>query len=120
MKACGSGKILAALLLGGAISVTVSAPGASAADAAQGKMIYLQKCFSCHGKNGKGDGPMSKSLVPPAANFTDPAGTPRKSDAELLEKIATGGKGTAMPAFKSLNPEQQANVLAYVRTLAGK
>lgn len=112
--------IISAALVGMAIMLTGMPADAQAGDAGKGKLIYAQKCGSCHGKEGKGDGPFGKNLTPSAANFSDPAGTAKKSDAELLDKIAKGGKGTAMPAFRSLSDKERADVLAYIRTLAGK
>ena len=113
-------RIISAAFVVMAILMTGMLSEAQAGDAGKGKLIYAQKCGSCHGKEGKGDGPFGKNLTPPAANLADPAGTGRKTDAELLEKIAKGGKGTAMPAFKSLSDQERTDVLSYVRTLAGK
>ncbi|MDH4099314.1 MAG: cytochrome c [Nitrospirota bacterium] len=113
-------RIVLAVLMGMAMMTAGMISDAQAADAGKGKLVYAQKCSSCHGKEGKGDGPFGKNLTPPAANFTDPAGTAKKSDTELLDKIAKGGRGTAMPAFKSLSADERANVLAYIRAMAGK
>lgn len=113
-------QIVAVSLLGAAVAMAGLPYDAIAGDAGKGRLIYAQKCGSCHGKEGKGDGPIGKKLLPPPANFLDPAGTPKKSDNELLDKIARGGQGTAMPAFRSLSADERADVLAYIRTLAGK
>ena len=39
-------------------------------DESLGKAEFLRSCASCHGASGKGDGPVSKSLVKPPADLT--------------------------------------------------
>ncbi len=36
----------------------------------KGKETYKTYCLNCHGIHGKGDGPASKVLTPPPADFT--------------------------------------------------
>lgn len=38
--------------------------------AANGKQMYVSYCASCHGANGKGDGPVAASLKMPPADLT--------------------------------------------------
>ena len=45
-------------------------PSASYAQKADGKTQYLNHCASCHGTEGKGDGPVAKSLSPAPADLT--------------------------------------------------
>lgn len=47
--------------------VTVPAPRTSATS---GKEMYLAYCATCHGKEGKGDGPVASALKVPPANLT--------------------------------------------------
>lgn len=47
--------------------VTVPAPHTSATS---GKQMYLAYCASCHGKEGKGDGPVARTLEIPPADLT--------------------------------------------------
>jgi mono/diheme cytochrome c family protein len=90
---------------------------AFAGDAAKGKTIYERHCVTCHGAQGKGDGPAGKFMNPKPANFTSPESM-KKSDAELLKTIESGKPGTPMAAWKgTLSPEQMQDVLAYVRSL---
>ncbi len=49
------------LLLGGA---------AHADDVADGKRLYLRLCASCHGRDGRGDGPVAKALGEPPTDLT--------------------------------------------------
>jgi mono/diheme cytochrome c family protein len=55
------------LAVGGAI---LRAPaGFDAAAAAHGKIIYARYCASCHGTEGRGDGPVAADLKVPPANL---------------------------------------------------
>jgi mono/diheme cytochrome c family protein len=47
--------------------VTVPAPRTSATS---GKQMYLAYCAACHGREGKGDGPVATSLKVPPADLT--------------------------------------------------
>lgn len=80
-----------------------------------GRLIYEQHCVSCHGTQGRGDGPDAPFLSPRPASLVS-AATSVKSDKELLAVIANGKPRTAMPAWKDrLTDEQQREVLAYLR-----
>ena len=90
---------------------------AAGGDAGKGKAIFQAKCVTCHGAQGKGDGPIGKQLKPPAGDFTS-AESKKKSDAELLDVIQNGKPKTAMVAWKSqLSEAEIQDVLAYVLTL---
>lgn len=85
------------------------------ASAEKGHRVYQTYCANCHGASGKGDGPVGKILVPPAADLT---ATTNKPDEELLKSIRDGRPGTAMPSWKNdLSQQDILNVLAYVRSL---
>ena len=88
-------------------------PGAPEA----GKIIFEERCASCHGPKGLGDGPRAPFLSPQPASLIT-AGISVKSDKELLNVISNGKPRTAMPAWKDLLTEQQQrDVLAYIRKL---
>lgn len=81
-----------------------------------GAKLFQQHCAMCHGKTGKGDGPVGKSLKPPPRNFQKAQFKYSKNDKELLAFIQKG-KG-AMPAWeKVLKPEQIQDIIAYIHTL---
>ena len=83
-------------------------------DAKAGKAIYDRNCLSCHGKKGEGRGFLS--TLPSLSDAKYMAG---KTDTELFNKTANGGRGTGMPAYKNvLSVQDQWNVLAYIRTLS--
>lgn len=79
----------------------------------RGKSVYTTHCLNCHGQMGKGDGPIGKMLIPPAANLTVLG---KKSDKELLTTIQDGRPGTAMPSWKgNLSAQDILDVLSYVK-----
>jgi mono/diheme cytochrome c family protein len=83
----------------------------------EGRLIFEDRCASCHGLQGRGDGPQAPFLSPRPASLIS-AGTSVKSDSELLAVITNGKARTAMPAWKDLlTEEQRRDVLAYIRTL---
>lgn len=97
-----------------AMTQFVSAAGG---DATKGKPIFQSKCVSCHGPEGKGDGPVGKALKPPAGNFSS-AESKKKSPEELQKIIENGVPKTSMVAWKKqLNETEIQDVLAYVLTL---
>jgi len=84
-------------------------------EAQQGKRVFSRYCVNCHGESGKGDGPIGKSLVPPAADLTLLG---KKSDQEILKTIRKGRPGTAMPSWKNdLSSQEMLDVLSHIRTL---
>ena len=83
-------------------------------DVAKGKVIYQAKCVTCHGPEGKGDGPIGKALKPPAGDFSS-AESKKKSSDELQDIITNGKPKTGMMAWnKQLNEAEIHDVLAYV------
>jgi mono/diheme cytochrome c family protein len=108
--------VMSVALVWGWSSMTqvVSAAGG---DSAKGKSIYQAKCVTCHGANGKGDGPIGKKLKPPARDFTS-AESKNKSPEDLQKVIENGVPKTSMVAWgKKLSETEVQDVLAYVLTL---
>lgn len=73
--------------------------------------LYKSSCAPCHGTDGKGDGPMGRSLR--VADLSSVAWQERVSDEEIAEVIKKGrGK---MPAF-DLPPEKVDGLVKKVRS----
>lgn len=89
-----------------------------AAAAARGKKIYEKLCWTCHGKLGVGDGPMSKSLDPKPANHTSEK-VQSQTDGAIYWKI-TNGKGL-MASYKNLlSKNERWQLVTYIRQLGAK
>jgi mono/diheme cytochrome c family protein len=112
-----SALVLGCVLAASAWCLTAQSVSAAGGDAAKGKSIYQSKCVSCHGPEGKGDGPVGKALKPPAGDFSS-AESQKRSPEELQKIIENGVPKTSMVAWgKQLNETEIQDVLAYVLTL---
>ena len=92
-------------------------PARAAGDPTKGKGLYEKYCVACQGAQGKGDGPASRMLKPPAADFTS-AGSKKKPESEFTQVIENGKPGTAMGPWKGqLSQAELADLIGYVMTL---
>lgn len=84
--------------------------------AAQARPLYERHCASCHGPEGRGDGPSAAGLRPPPADFVVHVGHHREG--EFFWLITHGVPRTAMPAFQNVLTDEERWLLArYVREL---
>jgi high-affinity iron transporter len=65
--------------------------------------LFRAQCASCHGAQGRGDGPAAKGMNPPASNFHDEARMRQRSAYGLYNTITLGVGGTPMRAFTELS-----------------
>ena len=81
-----------------------------------GSTVYAEKCQTCHGTSGRGDGPSSELLKPSPADLV--VHVPLHPDMALFSFIHDGIKGTSMAGLgDSLTDDQIWHIINYIRTL---
>lgn len=90
-----------------------------APDVAHGAALYQTHCATCHGIQGRGDGPAGANLVPAPVDFTDIARADQRSALSLYEVISQGVDGTSMASYAdSLSSPERWDLAYFVGTLA--
>jgi high-affinity iron transporter len=96
---------------------------AFAADVAKGKTLFVERCASCHGELGAGDGPIAAGF-PAEQKPRNLQGGEMKfatSDEKFKELMQKGGAGVGlsvlMPAQADLPADDVDSVLLYVKSL---
>lgn len=105
------------------------AGNAQAADPAKGKEVFVKtNCNSCHGMEGKGDGPVAAALDPKPRDYTkgnfkfDANGDGKPGTDEDLALVikngaaSYGGSAMMMPN-PTLSDEDVQQLIAYIRSL---
>jgi mono/diheme cytochrome c family protein len=90
---------------------------------ADGPKIFQTRCFVCHGRGGKGDGPSATGLAEKPQDLTDANWQRGTTDDRIRSVIQGGGaaigKTGAMPPNPDLTQEQIQGLVAFVRSLGG-
>lgn len=82
----------------------------------EGKTIYYQNCYYCHGDHLDGKGPAATALIPRPANFQDPGTIAMLQESFVFWRIAKGGPGmpssghpwnSAMPQWEKMLSEDE-------------
>lgn len=126
MNSISSSKIIGVSLF----LVLLSAPSTarSEGDVVRGKAVYETHCATCHGLDGRGNGPSARQLHPRPRNLADgtfkfrstPSGS-LPTDEDLVHSIRFGMAGSMMPAWKGLLTDQQLeDVTAYLKTFSDR
>jgi mono/diheme cytochrome c family protein len=82
-----------------------------------GKNIFQTTCVSCHGTDGRGDGPAATGLNPSPRNFTSKEGWvngPKLTS--IYETLQEGIKGSAMVAYQQFSPTEKFALAHYIRS----
>ncbi len=87
------------------------------------KFFKSLRCASCHGKDGKGQGPAAKAMKIKTTDWTDKAVMEMLKDDFLKDIITKGGKAVnkskRMPGYsKKLKPADVVDLVAYVRSFS--
>lgn len=95
--------------------------GALTAREARGRRVFLQRCATCHGPEGRGDGQNAYSLQPPPSDFQE--SLPKLSLAERRKVVEGGtaalGRSPLCPPWgRSLGPDDLDAVLAWLDVAA--
>ena len=98
-------------------SSTAPVPG-DAASLARGQEIYAQLCAVCHGVQGRGDGPLARTMVPRPADFRVHMAEGHTPE-QLFDWLTNGVPDTAMPGYANdLSELDRWNVINYLQTFA--
>ena len=82
-----------------------------------GEELYTQNCQSCHGTDGKGDGPAGQGLTPAPRNFHNTEGWINdRTIAGMYKTLQEGIDGSAMAAYEYLPVADRFAIIHYVRT----
>jgi mono/diheme cytochrome c family protein len=108
--------------------VTIPAEPPRSADSVHrgAELFQSMNCWSCHGKEGRGNGPSALTLTDnkgyPILPFDLTRGSHFKcgeTSADLFKDLTTGLDGTPMPSFSTaLQPNQIWDLVHYVQTLS--
>lgn len=97
-----------------------SARLASAEARQRGRDLFLEHCALCHGVHADGRGERREGLVPPPRDFTSVAWRRGTSPRRVFFVIREGVRGTAMPAWRTLDDDQTWDLVAYVLSVSGE
>jgi cytochrome c553 len=99
-----------------------AAPKTPYVSEAEAKKQFIGRCASCHGVEGKGDGPGSVTLNPKPRNYTDQEWQKSVTDEQIEKTIMYGGaavgKSPVMPASPELQSKPEV-VAALVKVIRG-
>jgi len=85
----------------------------------EGKQLYEQNCASCHGQEGRGNGPSGASLDPPPRNLTSLEGWKRGTRiSDIFRTLTLGLEGTQMSGYEYLTPAERFELTHYVQSFA--
>jgi mono/diheme cytochrome c family protein len=106
------------------VDATMTSPACAQTDSAAGDggKLFQMRCFVCHGRDGKGNGPSSNGLAEKPQDLTDPSWQRATPDDQLRKVIQGGGlavgRSDAMPPNPDLTADQISALIAYIRSLA--
>ncbi|MBK7975438.1 MAG: c-type cytochrome [Deltaproteobacteria bacterium] len=101
----------------GAIASNARAQAADPAGQPRGAQVYAELCQSCHGRYGRGDGPLASNLKAPLVDFTNSAWLGGRSDEVIAKGLGTASHGP-MTIASALKPEALQDSIAYIRALS--
>lgn len=110
---------------GAALEIPPAPPNSPESARRGAELFQNMNCWSCHGKEGRGNGPSARTLTDskgyPITPFDLTSGMQLKcgdSDRALFRDLMTGLDGTPMPSFAgAMKPDDVWDLVHYVETL---
>lgn len=96
------------------------------ADLKQAREVFKSTCSTCHGVDGRGDGPGAAALTPKPRNFTDRAWQAKVTDARIQQAFLYGGAAVGLSPMMPSHPELEGKpkldkaLVQVVRSFGGK
>jgi mono/diheme cytochrome c family protein len=85
---------------------------------ARGKAVFAQTCATCHGPEGRGDGPGGTGLNPKPRNFSEKAAWKNGTRLEDIYKTLDEGiKGSSMVSYNYLSKKDRMALVHVVQSL---
>lgn len=86
--------------------------------------LYAERCSTCHGAKGRGDGLAGEGLDPKPRDFTSRTWQASITDERIRETIHRGGAAmglsSAMPAHPDLDAAQLQQLVAWIRAAGAR
>ncbi len=87
---------------------------------ARGKTLFSQTCSSCHGPEGRGDGPAGANLTPRPRDFSQKDGWKNGTRIEdIFNTLGEGVKGSAMVPYDYLSKRDRMALVHVVQSQGG-
>ncbi len=107
---------------GPALELPHDLPDPGPESVARGRALYLEKCATCHGDSGKGDGVQEQrdeSGMPiRPRDFTRGIFKGGRDRAQLYARIMLGVPGTPMPESSNFKPAEVGDLINYIQSLS--
>lgn len=89
----------------GAASQPSKAAGVDDAAMAEAKQVYATRCATCHGPEGKGDGPAAAALNPKPRSLSDAEWQKSVTDEHIAKVTVKGGEAVGLSVMMAPNPD---------------
>src|ERR1700731_812939 len=114
--------LLSVLIFGGCSKPSEEyAPTPDKSPSRAGETIFQTRCFVCHGREGKGNGPASTGLGATVRDLTNPSWQDSTSDETIRSVVRNGaqavGGSIAMAPNRDLSDAQIQSLVRYIRQL---
>jgi len=84
---------------------------------ARGQKLFAETCATCHGTEGKGDGPGAKGLTPVPRNFTVGGWKNGSRIEDIYRTLEEGVKGSSMVSYSYLSKKDRMALVHVVQSL---